>query len=485
MYSRIRRTCGVCALFALFISTGCTELYFTFGPGGLFGPSSSSVGGSTTTQPTVIDSPVYVTDRADPLLESTAGAKVVVAAQLNDDNGDGVIDANDEQDFVSGSNESQPIQIHLNNGNGTSFTTITVAGGGPIARMVDLEIADLDADGRDDIAVLVNDTGFVPVTGANLRGAVVLLFNPPDASDALAWEESTISATFILPCDEIGMTDFAVGDLNGDNLPDIALGSNEVGDVEKHIRLYLNPGAASARNGNLWAQQNSITVDAVPFKKMQLADVDGDGDLDLFASFPIAKTFNIRWLVNPLVPAGAAAVAAGNWQSRIVGQQGEVDPENVGGDFMAAEDIDGDGDFDVAVAHAQLGLVQWFRNPARPAEPGGFAIVTQQTFPWEVYNLGRLNEGFTLNQMQLVNLDSNGTLDCFVTANGNMVGFTRGPVLEDFWLAFSIVSTNPVADIGTCAITDINEDGLVDIIAPLDREGLVQDQIIVLRRVSP
>jgi hypothetical protein len=53
------------------------------------------------------------------------------------------------------------------------------------------------------------------------------------------------------------------------------------------------------------------------------------------------------------------------------------------------------------------------------------------------------------------------------------------------WQAFVITTTNPVATIGRCAIADVTNDGLIDIVAPLDRDGLINDQIILLRRVSP
>jgi hypothetical protein len=466
--------------------TGCTELYLVFGPGAVWGPQQVGVGSVTTTQPTVVPSPAYVVSQLDPLVESTAGAKIVVAAQLNDDNGDGRIDDNDLIDFVSASEESQPIQIHLNQGGGSSFSTYTIAGGGPIARMVKLEIADFDLDGRNDVAVLVNDTGFTPVQGADLRGAVVLLFSPADPTAVLSWQEVTLSATFVLPSDDVGMTDLAVGDVNGDGRPDIVLGSNEKGAVAKNIRLYINPGPASARTGNLWLESAApITADAVQCKTVGLADIDGDGDLDVVASFPSAKTFNIRWLVNPLVPGGGAAVTAGNWTRKIIGQQAQEDPSSPGADFIALGDIDDDGDIDVAAAHAGLGLVQWFRNPARPGEPGGYGIVAQQTFPWEVFNLGRVNSGYTINQLQLVHMDGDGLLEGFLTASGAMVGLKRGSVVESFWSEFVITTTDPVAAIGTCAIRDINRDGLVDIVAPLNRAGLIQDQILVFRRISP
>ncbi len=482
--------CGITLLGMALVTPGCTELYFVFGPGGLWGPQQGGVGASTTTQPTVIASPLYVASQIDPRLEATAGARVVVAAQLNDDNGDGVINDNDFLDLVSGHVESQPIQVHLNDGTGLTYTTYTIAGGGPIFLIVDIQAVDLDMDGRNDVAVLVKDTGFVPVQNASLRGAVVFLFAPADPADALAWQQVVLAETFVLPSDDEGMTDFAVADMNGDGYPDVVLASNErlggVNQPDKFIRLYRNPGPALARNGNAWTTTtNPLLTDVVRCKSLELADIDGDGDLDIVASFPDAKTLNIRWLVNPLVPAGVGAVNTGVWGRRILAQQAQVEEANPGGDLIAVGDIDGDGDIDVAAAHVELGIVQWFRNPARPADPGGWQIVAQQTFPWEVYNLVAVNAGFVINQLQLVDMNRNGELDAFLTASGSMVGLQRRTPVEDMWAAYVITATNPVAKIGRCAIRDMDRDGLIDIVAPLDRDGLMQDQIIMLRRLTP
>ncbi len=489
MRLHVKSVCGGIVLGVSVLVLGCTELFFAFGPGGLWGPEQSDLAATNDDAPTVIAAPVYVSDQVDPLLEATAGAKVIIQAQLNDDNGDGVINSADDMDLVSGHDENQPIQIHIKQADG-KFSTLTIAGGGPIARMRDLAIADFDSDGRNDIAVLVNDTGFVPQPGADLRGAVVLLFNPTNPTNALAWVEVNLAQPFILPSDSTGMTCFAVADFNGDGRPDIVLGTNEIdnglGETQKNVRLYLNPGGANARGAASWTETTDpLEEEAVPIEAMGAADIDGDGDMDVVTSFPVAKTFSIAWLVNPRVPTGVAACEAGVWQSKMIGQQGEVDPDNQGGDFVALGDIDGDGDLDAAAAHAGLRLVQWFRNPAQPAAAGGWNIVKQQTFPWEVFNLTRLQEGFTITQLQLVRLNGDAQLDAFLTASGSMVGMEVGDDIENFWNAFTITTTDPVAEFGRCQIMDVNDDGLFDIVAPVNRSGLTQDQILVYLRLTP
>ncbi|GJQ25557.1 MAG: hypothetical protein HBSAPP02_05890 [Phycisphaerae bacterium] len=461
---------------AVLIISGCTELYLIFGPGGPYPPGgSNNRPGGSTTQPSAIPGPLFASRQIDPTLESTAGARVIVAADLN---GDGLTD------FVSGSAENQPVQIHLRDNAATlDFTTFSIAGGAPISTMYDLAVDDFDQDGRLDIAVLVNDTGFVPVTGATKRGAVVVLFAPVNAADALLWQATTITSTFFLPGDADGVTDFAVGDFDGVAGPDIVLGSNEQLATPPDLNpiyLYANPGGANARSGNAWVQVQ-IGADVPQFKQLEAADIDADGDLDIVATYPFAKSFNIRWLRNPLIEGGTAAVLAGNWITRTVGEQRILqqpgDEQVPGADFVSVGDVDGDGDLDVVSVFAQLDLIQWFENPG--------ASVGLQTFPWNVYNLGTFKTDVSVTALQLVDLNLDGRLDCFAGASGSMVGYQPGLDPRDFWTPFTILGTNPPATIGRCAFADIDGNGLLDIAAPLDRDGVTQDQFLLLTRLTP
>src|SRR5262249_3400511 len=154
------------ALLGLLAIWGCAESYFFLGgpSGGLTTPGSvvsNSSGGITTgsgaipppTQPAAIPGPPFPPALPHPPLEATPRAQAVA---LGDIDGDGLLDV------ASISDESQPVQIHLRNATTGLFDTITVGGAAPLSRTIRIELADMNSDGRLDIVVLVNDTGFVP-----------------------------------------------------------------------------------------------------------------------------------------------------------------------------------------------------------------------------------------------------------------------------------------------------------------------------------
>lgn len=471
-----RPTTLIIALLAGIVACGCAEIAFIFG-GGIspVGAATSQATGTTSggtvtlngqiptaTQPTPIAPPTYRPSLLDPLFESTSGAKGVVIVDID---GDGVLDV------ASISSESQPVQIHLRNTTTGLFDTISIGGGAPLSETIDIEAGDFNGDGRVDFAVLVHDTGFVPPPNTALLGALCLLIQGPDARNKFLW--TRVDLVF-KGTDDPGFVDISVGDFDGINGPDIALVSNEVQQAPntpfRFVYLYTNPGGNNAFDPTQWTE-TTIVNEAAPLAFAIPADIDLDGDLDMVVAAPTAKSFNVRWMQNPLSPGGVAAVTNGAaWGLRMVGQQ------DGGAQFVAVGDIDGDGDLDVAASRVDLRLTQWFRNPG-PAD----LAAERHSIPWEVFNVGVLTSG-DINQLQLVDLDLNGTLDVMVTASGNIAAFQRQANLEDFWTPFSILATNPVAVIGKIGFADFDGNGRLDFLAPLDRPGLTQDQFVIFSR---
>lgn len=419
--------------------------------------------------------PAYLSDLVrpdliDPLFESTAGAKAVALGDLD---GDGVTDA------VSVSDENQTVQIHLMDPNtGVFDAAITIAGGGPLTKMNDVDLADFNADGRLDIVVLVEDSGFAPPDGVTKIGALVFLIQGADPTHPAQWAQVDFLDDPTMPPEDRGLyflnndaslVDMVTGDFTNDGLPDVVVASNE-DPQPPHVNIYLfaNPGAANVTDATQWDKQ-TIDSDIPDYSRLSAGDIDGDGDLDVIASVPEAKSFNLRWLENSNDGA--------TWTLRLVGQQ------QGGAEYVALGDIDGDGDLDVASSSAQMKLTQWFRNP------GPAALATGAQYPWDVFNIGELTDApGDINQLQLVDMNGDGQLDAFVTTfdsgakAGSATGFRWLDNIEDTWEPFQIDSTE--AEIGRVAFFDFDANGRLDFIAPLNFEGLTNDRIAFYTSVT-
>jgi len=423
---------------------------------------------SSTANPT----PTFVPVEVNPGFEATAGAKATV---LGDIDNDGLLD------IASISDESQPVQIHLRNATTGIFETSSIAGGAPLAEMIDIGMADFDNNGRLDIAVLVNDTGYsVPTAWSEDKvGVLVLLLQTGTSpSSPTSWTQvNPIPGACIVSepgpeCDmffgsgSIGATDLDVGDVTGDGLSDIVLINNQrdkSGASTKHVYLYENPGTANVADSDNW-QRTEIISSATDFARLAVVDLDEDGDNDVVLTMPDGISFNIMWLQN--LGSGAS------WTARFLAQQ------EYGGDFIALGDIDGDNHIDVAAASVMDQLTQWFRNPGPTA-----LTPTSPQVPWEVFNVGTVSSG-DISQVQLVDLNNDGELDCFVTADDKGYGYQPQSDIEHSWDRYTIFQADPTADVGQVTFADFDGDGKVDIVAPFNREGILNDEFVIYNSIA-
>lgn len=410
--------------------------------------------------------------QVDPPAESSAGPYAVVRVDLDDDG---------DTDLVSGWNESQPVQIHINRG-AASFKTYTIAGAAPITKAADIDTADFDQDGNPDIGVLVQSTGYIPPEGANVFSVIVLLFAPDDPEDISGWAEITLDNSWLGGSgDEIdGYADFAIGDMDGANGPDIIATMNlhpaeddPFGFTEdvKQVLWFRNPGPALARDGSAW-EWFLIHFDYPDVNAVDLTDLDEDGDLDVFVTYPDSASLNIRWLRNPLVPSGSAAMESyANWEYRVVGQQPN------GGDMIDLGDIDDDGDLDLLAMSEEFQAVQWFANPGAPH---------LQTFPWQVFTIADfMEDDGAPESAKLGFINDDGRLDCAVAVSGKLRWFSPQVSVFSLWDMNMVADSDPVAVVGKMQVFDLNKDGRGDIIAPFDREGLTNDQLWWFRNRLP
>ena len=160
-----------------------------------------------------------------------------------------------------------------------------------------------------------------------------------------------------------------LGDLDGDGDLDIfALGNNFISQPGK---VWLNDG-----NGLFSDAGQNIGIG----KDVALGDLDADGDLDAFVT--IANNPNLIWINDGLGGFSPSGVAIGNSDSHGV----------------ALGDLDGDGDLDAFVANRDVPNLVWL-NDGR----GAFSNTTN--------TLGAAKS----RGVALGDLDADGDLDAFVT----------------------------------------------------------------------
>ncbi len=323
------------------------------GTGGTSTPGTDTGDGGDIELPAEETRSFFTAFQVDPVPEDTAGPKFVVAGDVDQD---GLLD------LVSGWNQSQPIQLHLQRrdpaGN-ISFRTINLGGTNPIAVIAGVELGQINDDGWLDVVILSKATGYAalcptspPTEISALEGQVIVLFSPGERGlipDGDRWTEMILVNPYVqdrwihnqFPGNETvdfeelktkperaGFTALAVGDIDGVEGDEIVVTLNpgtckELGQEPAitTVDLWVNPGPGLAETSAAWGVPSDITLSrGVPLAIMSdvpevtdcaIYDVDGDGDNDVVASFSNAISLNVRWSRNPLVPSGRAAVIDG------------------------------------------------------------------------------------------------------------------------------------------------------------------------------
>ena len=350
----------------------------------------------------------------------------------------GDLDGDGDRDLAACAQDSLELQLFRNDGTGAWIASGSTSSN--VSFVNDLLIADWNNDGRADVLL----------SGAYLDGAQVTWIDAP----LLGGSASLPTLLNTTPYHER----LATGDLDRDGRLDLVF--SRYGGVEvmrgrgdgRFAAAQVDPrgsGAAAVEYGDFDGDGVDEIAYAVALQvvfsnpatppvsipgavAMRSADFNGDSVLDL------ATVSHDGWLKVLFVSSGASSLRNTNAAARE----------------MAAGDLDGDGDIDLAFALGawappdDVNKVYWHANLGN----GSFGSV--QT----------LEMGWNASDVEIVDVDADGRLDIVTTGVGSggvtRVSIRRG-VIGGF--APAVLLANPV-QASALATRDLNGDGLAELI---------------------
>jgi hypothetical protein len=350
-------------------------------------------------------------------------------------------------------------------------------------------MGDFNGDGRADLAIGVPYEDLV-AGGVNRvqAGAVNVIYGSAaglTAAGDQVWTQDVAGILDIVDPDDLFGYALAVGDFNGDNRDDLAIGAphEDFGGLTNagvvHI-LYGSAAGLTAAGNQLWSQNTAGVFDLAENsdafgRTLSAGDYDNDGRDDLAVGVPAEDIGGLvdAGIVQVLYGTAAGLNAFGNqvWHQSVGGIPDIAEAGDQFGRALASGDVDNNGSDDLAVGvpnedlviagvnRADAGVVHLIRGSAANLTAAGTQLTSQNAAG--ILGVSEAFDNFG-HALAIGDYNGNGFMDLAVGVpfedNGALVN--SGAVNVIYGAAVGLIAAgNQVWQQNTAGIADVDEQG--------------------------
>lgn len=353
-----------------------------------------------------------------------------VAVTVADIDGDGLHDVISLWRGGTNSSPAGAVVVHFQESDGT-WTSKILDSNSRYANAKAINQADMNIDGHPDVLVAANDR-------------LVYLQAPSDPREG-SWKVYEITES--INSNYQAWYDIAATQIDG------AHGLDLVATLNDANRLVWFEAPTNPNTGDGWELHTIDSTTRSEANSIKLADMDGDGRTDVVCSATGDTSAVISWYKQP---ANAASSDASAWKKYVM-------TKFSGATRFALGDLNGDGLMDLVAVSPNKRQVAWFPHP------------DDVTDPWDGWILVDYSENTDDDRepvdVAIADMNNDGQQDVVVIANEPACAFwyTPGTNIQARWTSHRIAA---IADVsyGLSAVDDLDGDGLVDVVVPVDHD---------------